>query len=172
MEQTPAVQPIPNKPSRSRTVAEAVVYAVLGMLALAFVLLQTNANRKYEAELTKELESEAFVYSRWDSSDNGMLYTRNNIVMLAEDGIAVRIYLDTAKDMYADETNDNSTRNELQETNSNIEEAAEWSVHVSIFNRITVKVGENTLVVHQDEFGKIDYLIEDGFKIYRQRPTY
>jgi hypothetical protein len=92
--------------------------------------------------------------------------------MLLENGIAVRIYLDTAKDMYADETNENSTRNDLQETNSNIEEAAEWSVHVSIFNRITIKVGENTLVVHQDEFGKIDYLIEDGFKIYRERPTY
>lgn len=171
MEQ-PSAQPIPNAPKSARKNVEIALYALLGLLFLAFALLQTNANRKYEAELTKELESEAFVYSRWDSSDNGMLYTRNNIVMLAEDGIAVRIYLDTAKDMYADETNDNSTRNERQETNSNIEEAAEWSVHVSIFNRITVKVGENRLVVHQDEFGKIDYLIEDGYKIYRQRPTY
>jgi len=172
MEQSPAVQPIPNKPSRSRIVAEVVVYAVLGLLVLAFVLLQTNANRKYETELTKELENGAFVYSWWDSSDNGMLYARNNLVMLLENGIAVRIYLDSAKDMYADEAPENSTRNELQETNSNIEEAGEWSVHVSIFNRITVKVGENTLVVHQDEFGQIDYLIEDGYKIYHQRSTY
>ena len=172
MEHTPAVQPIPNKPSRSRIVAEVVVYAVLGLLVLAFVLLQTNANRKYETELTKELENGAFVYSWWDSSDNGMLYARNNLVMLLENGIAVRIYLDSAKDMYADEAPENSTRNELQETNSNIEEAGEWSVHVSIFNRITVKVGENTLVVHQDEFGQIDYLIEDGYKIYHQRSTY
>ena len=171
MEQ-PSVRPVPKAPKSARNTVEIAMYALLGLLFLAFVLLQTNANRKYVVELTDELENEAFVLSRWDSSSSGMLYTRNNIVMLMEDGIAVRIYLDSVKDMYADETNDNSTRNELQETNSNIEEAAEWSVHVSIFNRITVKVGENTLVVHQDEFGKIDYLIEDGFKIYRQRPTY
>ena len=97
MEQQSA-QPIPNAPKSARKNVEIALYALLGLLFLAFALLQTNANRKYEAELTKELESEAFVYSRWDSSDNGMLYTRNNIVMLAEDGIAVRIYLDTAKD--------------------------------------------------------------------------
>lgn len=172
MEQSPAVQTIPNKPSRSRKVAEVVVYVVLGLLVLAFVLLQTNANRKYAAELTEKLEGETFVLNRWDMSDSGMLYTRNNMVMLLEDGIAVRIYLDSVEDVYADEAPENSTRNELQETNSNIEEAAEWSVHVSIFNRITVKVGENTLVVHQDEFGKIDYLIEDGYKNYYHRSTY
>jgi hypothetical protein len=171
MEQ-PSAQPIPNAPKSVRKNVEIALYALLGLLFLAFVLLQTNANRKYAVELTDELENEAFVYSWWDSSANGMLYTRNNIVMLAEDGIAVRIYLDSVKDMYAGETSENSTRNELQETNSNIQEATEWSVRVSIFNRITVKVGENVLVVHQDEFGKIDYLIEDGYKIYYKRPMY
>jgi len=172
MEQSPAVHPTPNKASRSRKVAEAVVYAVLGLLALALVLLQTNANRKYAAELTEKLEGETFVLNRWDMSGNGMLYTRNNMVMLLENGIALRIYLDSVEDVYADEAIENSTRNELQESSTHNEEGAEWSVHVSIFNRITVKVGENTLVVHQDEFGKIDYLIEDGYKNYYHRSTY
>jgi len=172
MEQSPAVQATPNKTSRSRKVAEIVVYAVLGLLALAFVLLQTNANRKYAAELTKELENESFVFSQWDSSSSGMLHTRNNMVMLLEDGIAVRIYLDSVEDMYADETIENSTRNELRESSTHNEEGAKWSVHVSMFNRVTVKVGENVLVVHQDEFGKVDYLIEDGYKNYYHSPTY
>jgi len=170
MEHPATIQPTPDTAKSSRKLVEALMYTLLGLLALAFVLLQTNANRKYAVELTEKLEGESFVFSQWDSSSSGMLHTRNNMVMLLEDGIAVRIYLDSVKDMYADETIENSTRNEIQETSTNNVEGAEWSVHVSIFNRITVKVGETTLVVHQDEFGQIDSLIEDGYKIYTLSP--
>lgn len=170
MEQPPA-QPAPKAPKSTRMIVEIALYALLGLLFLAFVLLQVNANRKYAVELTEELEGRSFVFSQWDSSISGMLHTRKYTVMLLGDGIATRVYLDSVKDMYADETLENSSRSQLLETSTDYEEAANWSVRVSIFNRITVKVGENVLVVHQDEFGKIDYL-SDGYKIYYHRPTF
>lgn len=169
----PAVgQPTPGTAKSHRKLVETLMYILLGLLALAFVILQTNANRKYEAELTEKLSGSSFVLSRWDSSGSGTLHTMNNIVMLLKDGIAIRINLDSTKEMYADETIENATSNEQQETSTHNEEAGNWSVHVSLFNRITVKVGETTFVVHQDEFGMIDYLIEDGYKLYYQRSTY
>jgi len=171
MDHTSTTQSLPSTPKSRRQLVEALVYVLLGLLALAFVLLQTNANRQYAAELTEKLEGKSFVLHQWASSGSGMLYMRNNIVMLLEDGVAIRVYLDSVKDIYAGEAIENTTGNELQETDTHSEEGAEWSVHVSIFNRITIKVGETRFVVHQDKFGMIDYLIEDGYKIYYKRPT-
>ncbi|PKM39483.1 MAG: hypothetical protein CVV04_10780 [Firmicutes bacterium HGW-Firmicutes-9] len=172
MDQTSTTQSLPSTPKSKRQLIEALVYVLLGLLALAFVILQLTANQKYAAELTEKLQGETFVLQRWDMSASGMLYTRNNMVMLLEDGIAVKIYLDSVKDTYASDNNENSTRSQLQETSTHNEEAATWSVRVSIFNRITIKVGETRFVVHQDKFGMIDYLIEDGYKIYYKRPTF
>jgi len=167
MDHVSTTQSLPSTPKSKRQLVEALVYVLLGLLALAFVLLQTNANKQYAAELTEKLEGKSFVLHRWASSGSGMLYTKNNIVMLLEDGVAIRVYLDSVKDIYAGEEIENTTGNELQETDTHSEEGAEWSVHVSIFNRITVKVGETRFLLLLDEFGNPTYLQDGVNDLYR-----
>jgi hypothetical protein len=39
-------------------------------------------------------------------------------------------------------------------------------VHVSLEGEITVKIGDSVFAAHLDEFGKVDYLTQDGYKMY------
>jgi len=132
------------------------------------VLLQTNANRKYAAELTEKLEGEAFVFHQQELSDYSILYLRHNEVSLLQDGKAFVDYNYDVEDIYPKQ--ENSTRNNFQETHFHNSGNTTWNVRISIFNRITLKVGETVFVVHQDESGQIDSLIEDGYKIYYLSP--
>lgn len=168
MEHPAAVQPTPSTVKSHRKLVEALMYTLLGLLALAFVILQVNANRKYAAELTEKLEGEAFVFNQRDLSDNSILYLRHNEVSLLENGKAIVDYNYDVEDIYPKQ--ENSTRNNFQETHFHNSGNTTWNVRISIFNRITVKVGETVFVVHKDESGQIDSLIEDGYKIYYLSP--
>ncbi len=164
MEDHPVKQIRMKQGDRAALIVAAILILLFMIAFSVFAIRQTAENKKITAGISKVLTEIDFVLDDRELSGQDALYVERCKVVFSEDGTAT---LDYAYD--SDNLNtpgENMTSMSIVETHSRNTSTERWSVRVSLMGKITVKVGNTVFVVHQDEFGVIDYLIENGYKIY------
>lgn len=164
MEEHPAEQTRMKQSDRAALIIGVIMIAVFLIAFTVFAIRQTAENKKTAAKISKALTEEDFILDDREFSEFYALYVEHCKVVFSEDGTATLDYAYNSENLATPD--ENTTSMSIVETHNQNTSTEPWSVHVSLMGKITVRVGDTVFVVHKDEFGVIDYLIENGYKIY------
>lgn len=164
MEEHPAEQTRMKQSDRVALIIGAIMIAVFLIAFTVFAIRQTAENKKTAAKISKTLTEVDFILDDREFSEFYALYVEHCKVVFSEDGTATLDYAYNSENLAT--PGENMTPPNIVETHNRNTSTEPWSVRVSLMGKITVRVGDTVFVVHKDEFGVIDYLIENGYKIY------
>lgn len=154
------------KGDRVAVLVAAVMLFVLIVACSVFAVLQTEANKKTAAEVEAFLIGKTFTRDDKEYTDFSILYMQHCDVSFFEDGTASISYSFDSENRAEDEAN--LTHYKIIEEHNESDSTENWTVHVSLTGKTSVSIGDRVFRAHEDEFGRIDYLTEDGYKIYFQ----
>lgn len=164
MEEHPAEQTRMKQSDRVALIIGAIMIAVFLIAFTVFAIRQTAENKKTAVKISMALTEVDFILDDREFSEFGALYVERCEVAFLADGTATVDYSYDSDNLNTPA--ENTTSPSIVETHNRNNSTESWSVRVSLLGKITVRVGDTVFVVHKDEFGVIDYLIGDGYKIY------
>lgn len=109
------------------------------------------------------LTGKSAVWSDWQQLDS-VLYQQRSEVSFLEDGTAYITFSNDSENL--GEQTENTTIKSVVEEHNRSSSTEPWSVEVSLWGKITVMIGTSRFIVHIDECGNVDYLTQDGYKMF------
>ena len=164
MEQQTTKRFLVKKGNRIGFVVAMMMMVTFAVVASVVMVRQTAENKRVAAEVEAYLVGKSAVWSDWQQQLDSVLYQQRSEVSFLEDGTA-NVAFSIDSDNLGEEI-ENTTAYSVVEEHNQSASTEPWSVHVSLEGEITVKIGDSVFAAHLDEFGKVDYLTQDGYKMY------
>ena len=159
------------KERRANATGNRIGFVIAMMMQVTFVaggtvvvVRQTAENKRVAAEVCAYLTGKSAVWSDWQQQLDSVLYQQRGEVSFLEDGTANITFSNDNENQ--GEQIENTTSYSVVEEHNRSSSTEPWSVEVSLWGKITVKIGTSRFIVHMDERGNVDYLTQDGYKMF------